>query len=117
MDVLVRHSCDVSEWAISHHSLANTTFLHYSMPPSKRTCKLTTCNQLNLHYYTINCFSGSGLAKEEVAAVAVAAAREASERGVKHRRDWIEVDELGFRRCEGQRRGTRSDSWVPASND
>lgn len=90
--------------------------LQYSMPPSKRTCKLTTCNQLNLQYTNI-CFSDGGIAKEEVAAVAVAAAREASERGVKHRRDWIEVDDLGFRRCEGQWRGTSSDSWVPASKD
>lgn len=58
------------------------------------------------------------MAKEEgAAAVAVTAAREASERGVRHRRNWIEVDELGFRRCDGERGEGGSASSVQPSNN
>lgn len=112
MDVLLWHSCGFIKCAISPPPLSRiNNVLHCSTPPSKITCRLTTLKSTQLLYVN-NCFADGGYAKEEVAVVAVAAAREAIERGVRHRRDWIEIDDLGFRRCEGQWRETRSDSWV-----
>lgn len=57
-------------------------------------------------YAVLNLASGGrgndGVRKTGGAVVLAAAAREAAERGVRHRRDWEEVDEHGFRRWEGE---------------